>query len=90
MTDKIKSVTLLGDTGNSVIPIQYEGQFQACADKVNVCGYACCKFTLGNFIYVLEGEREAAALANLSEDHLSLEASKDGVEIGRASCRERV
>lgn len=67
-----------GDTGTTVIGMEREGQFDGCQNRTHICGYACCKFDLNNFIYAFPGEIEAAEKQGLSFDHLNVEKLDDG------------
>lgn len=78
------------DTGSVVYkidPIKNEegkcrdGQFVACQDKQHLCGYACCGFGLGNWIFAFPGELEKAQEQGLTTGHLDISVEGNGHKI---------
>ncbi|MBL6985986.1 MAG: hypothetical protein ISR72_02885 [Methylobacter sp.] len=65
------------NTGNTVL--QGDGVLSSCTKRQGHCGYACCKFSEGNWIMLLPGEYELAAKQNLKLDHLSFENNSHAV-----------
>jgi hypothetical protein len=61
------------NTGETVL--QEDGVLSSCTKRQNICGYACCKFTAGNWILLLEGEYQQAMQQGLTAAHLSFDAS---------------
>ena len=65
-------------TGWTVIDNIDHGVFDACQQRVDLCGYACCKFgKLGNWIKALPGEAEEARKRGLSFAHLDLQSEDE-------------
>lgn len=61
------------DTGGTIL--KENGVFSSCAQRQELCGYACCKFSSSNWIMLLPGEYELAIQQNLNQDHLVFENS---------------
>jgi Fe-S-cluster containining protein len=61
------------NTGQSVLT--EEGGLPACTKRQKLCGYACCKFTAGNWILLLPGEYQQAIQQSLQSAHLSFDSS---------------
>lgn len=58
-------------TGETVL--KEDGVLPACTKRQNLCGYACCKFTAGNWIMLLPDEYQQAVQQALKTTHLSLD-----------------
>lgn len=57
----------------------FDGILSSCLKRQGLCGYACCQFgQLGNWIFALPGEVEAARQAKLSMEHLTITKFEDG------------
>lgn len=65
------------NTGNTVL--NDNGVFSACIERQALCGYACCKFSGGNWIMLLPGEYELAGKAKLKTDHLVFQGGLQAV-----------
>ncbi|TAK60294.1 hypothetical protein [Methylobacter sp.] len=59
------------NTGETVL--KEDGVLPSCTKRQSLCGYACCKFSVGNWIMLLPGEYELAIQQSLKRDHLSFE-----------------
>lgn len=59
------------NTGETVL--KEDGVLSSCAKRQGLCGYACCKFSVGNWIMLLPGEYELSEQQSLKRDHLSFE-----------------
>lgn len=57
------------NTGESVLT--EDGGLLACTKRQKLCGYACCKFTAGNWIMLLPDEYQQAIQQGLTAAHLS-------------------
>ncbi len=60
------------NTGETVL--KEDGVLPSCSKRQSLCGYACCKFTAGNWIMLLSGEYEQAVQQRLQSAHLSFDA----------------
>jgi Fe-S-cluster containining protein len=60
------------NTGESVL-IE-DNVLTACTKRQKICGYACCKFTAGNWIMLLPGEYQQAVQQGLKSAHLSFDS----------------
>lgn len=60
------------NTGETVL--KEDGVMPSCSKRQSLCGYACCKFTAGNWIMLLSGEYEQAVQQHLKSAHLSFDA----------------
>jgi hypothetical protein len=61
------------NTGETVL--KDDGVLPPCTQRQSLCGYACCKFTAGNWIMLLSGEHEQAVQQGLKSAHLSFDAN---------------
>lgn len=61
------------NTGETVL--KENGVLLSCTQRQSLCGYACCKFTAGNWIMLLEGEYQQAMKQGLTSNHLSFDAT---------------
>jgi len=61
------------NTGKTVL--KEDGVMPSCTKRQSLCGYACCKFTAGNWIMLLPGEHQQAMQQGLTAAHLSFDAS---------------
>ena len=59
------------NTGQTVL--NENGVLPACTKRQDLCGYACCKFSVGNWIMLLPGEYEMAIQQSLKQEHLHFE-----------------
>jgi hypothetical protein len=59
------------NTGETVL--KDDGVLPSCTKRQGLCGYACCKFSAGNWIMLLPGEYELSKQQGLKYDHLSFE-----------------
>jgi hypothetical protein len=59
------------NTGKTVL--KEDGIMLSCTERQGLCGYACCKFSVGNWIMLLPGEYKSAVRQNLKRDHLIIE-----------------
>lgn len=69
------------DTGITVL--QDYGVLKACSDRQKLCGYACCKFTAGNWIMLLPNEYQHALQQGLKHQHLNINAEKNAATCHR-------
>lgn len=56
------------NTGETVL--KEDGVLPSCTKRQHLCGYACCKFSAGNWIMLLPGEYELAIQQGLKHNHL--------------------
>lgn len=67
----------MNNTGSTVL--SDNGVLVSCTKRQSLCGYACCKFSAGNWIMLLPGEYELAVQQGLKRDHLSFENDRHAV-----------
>ena len=60
------------NTGQTVLTDN--GVLLACTQRQSICGYACCKFSAGNWIMLLPDEYQQAKQQGLKAEHLSINA----------------
>lgn len=65
------------NTGQTVL--KEDGVLPSCTKRQNLCGFACCKFSAGNWIMLLPGEYQLAEQQNLQRNHLSFENNTHAV-----------
>lgn len=65
------------NTGETVL--KEDGVLPSCIKRQSLCGYACCKFSAGNWIMLLSGEYELAVQQGLKRDHLKFENDRHAV-----------
>jgi hypothetical protein len=61
------------NTGETVL--KEDGVLSSCVKRQGICGYACCKFTAGNWIMLLPDEYQQATQRGLKLEHLSFDAT---------------
>ena len=61
------------NTGETVL--KDNGALLACTQRQSLCGYACCKFTAGNWIMLLPDEYQQAEQHRLKSTHLSVDSN---------------
>lgn len=65
------------NTGETIL--NEDGVLSSCTKRQGICGYACCKFSVGNWIMLLPGEYELAVQTNLKRDHLRFENDQHAI-----------
>lgn len=65
------------NTGETVL--KDDGVFESCSKRQKLCGYACCKFSAGNWIMLLPGEFQQSERLGLKRTHLTTEGNTKAI-----------